>query len=92
MPPLVLNNAGKHSNTGKHWIKEIKGIDLFQAEELLYFRNCHLILLLILTHFQPMFHFYTPLKSENLWFYDVFRVYRSRALLENGLREFKWII
>ena len=36
MPPFILNNAGKCSNTGKHWIKGIKGIDLFQAEELLY--------------------------------------------------------
>ena len=36
--------------------------------------------------FQPMFHFYTPLKtSENRRFSDVFREYRSGILVENVL-------
>ena len=43
-------------------------------------------MLLQLTDFQPMFHFYTPLKtSENLGFSDVFRGYKSQTLVENGL-------
>ena len=37
------------------------------------------------THFQPMFHFYAPLKtSENLW-------YRNGALVENGLNHVPWV-
>ena len=40
-----------------------------------------------LTHFQTMFHFYTPLKtSENLRFSYVFRGYRSGTLVESGLK------
>ena len=39
-----------------------------------------------LTHFQLMFHFYTPLKaSENLMFSNVFRVYRGGTVVQNGL-------
>ena len=46
-----------------------------------------------LTHFQPIFHFYTPLKTpENPRFFYVFRGYKSGSLVENGLRmEFKLI-
>ena len=33
-----------------------------------------------------MFHFYAPLKtSENLWYFDVFRVYRNGTLASNRL-------
>ena len=40
----------------------------------------------VLTHFQPMFHFCTPLKtSENRRFSDAFRGYRSGTLVENEL-------
>ena len=45
------------------------------------------ILSVILTHFKPKFHFYTPLKmSENQRFSDVFREYRSETLALNGLK------
>ena len=41
-----------------------------------------------LTYFQPMFHFYTPLKtSENRRFSVVFRGYRNETLVENGLKK-----
>ena len=44
----------------------------------------------LLTHFSPMFHFYTPLKtSENLWFSDVFRGYKNAAVGWNGLKNCK---
>ena len=36
---------------------------------------------LCLTHFQPMYHFYTPWKHQT----DDFRGYRSETLVENGL-------
>ena len=40
----------------------------------------------LLTHFQPVFHFYTPWKHQKTGgFSDVFRGYRNRTLLENGL-------
>ena len=49
--------------------------------------------LLLLTHFQLMFHYYTPPKtSENLRFYDVFKGFRSGTAVENGLSEFKKLI
>ena len=39
-----------------------------------------------LTHFGPMFHFCTPLKtSGNQRFSVIFRGYRNGALVENGL-------
>ena len=38
----------------------------------------------MLTHFQPVFHFYTPLKTENLRF-SVFRGYKRGTLVEIGL-------
>ena len=39
-----------------------------------------------LTHFSPMLHFFTPLKtSKNLWFYDFFRWYRNRTFDLNEL-------
>ena len=39
-----------------------------------------------LSHFQPMFHFYTPWKHQKTsGFTDVFRGCRSRTLVENGL-------
>ena len=44
-----------------------------------------------LIHFQPMFHFDTPQKtSENRMVSDVFRVYRSATLAENGLKILHW--
>ena len=44
----------------------------------------------LLTHFSPMFHFYTSLKtSENLWFSDVFRGYKNAAVGWNGLKNCK---
>ena len=40
----------------------------------------------LLTHFQPVFHFYTPWKHQKTGgFSDVFRGYRNRTFLENGL-------
>ena len=40
---------------------------------------------MLLTHFQPMCHFYTPWKHQNnLRFSDVFKRYRSRTLVEMG--------
>ena len=40
----------------------------------------------ILTHFQPVFHFYITMKtSENLRFSDVFRGCRTETLVENRL-------
>ena len=44
---------------------------------------------MLLTHFQPMCHFYTHWKHQNkLRFSDVFKRYRSRTLVENGLMTF----
>ena len=49
------------------------------------FNICSLVQL---TNFQPMFHVYTPWKtSEKLRFYDLFKGYRSRILVENGLKK-----
>ena len=43
-----------------------------------------------LTHFQPIFHFYTLLKiSENIRFSDVFRGYKSGTLVENKFKKVK---
>ena len=37
----------------------------------------------ILTHFNPMFYFYTPLKtSENIWFFNIFRSYMLSSILQ----------
>ena len=44
------------------------------------------ISLLILTHFQQMFNFYTSWKYQK--FSEIFRGYRSGTLIENGLNEF----
>ena len=38
-----------------------------------------------LTHFQSMFRFYIPENIIKLWFFYVFRRYRSGALVKNGL-------
>ena len=43
----------------------------------------------VLTHFQPMFHFYAPWK--NRIFSDVFRGYRSGTLVENRSRLMKFV-
>ena len=40
-----------------------------------------------LTHFQLMFHFYSPEKHQNLGFSDVFLRQRSGTLVENGLKQ-----
>ena len=41
----------------------------------------------LLTHFQPMFHFYNPWKHQKTsGFLLVFKGYRSGALVENGLK------
>ena len=46
----------------------------------------HHIVTCNLTHFQPMFHFYTSWKHRKNWrFSDVFREYRSGTLVDNGL-------
>ena len=54
-----------------------------------WFHNNHLISnagKLNLTHFQPMFHFYTPWKHHKTYgFLNFFRGYRSGTLVENGL-------
>ena len=41
-----------------------------------------------LTHFQPMFHFYTPQNIRKPEVSDVFREYRSETLVENGLKSY----
>ena len=41
-----------------------------------------------LTHFKPIFHFYTPRKHQKTRFSDVFRRYRSRTMVENRLINF----
>ena len=44
-------------------------------------RKTEVDILMCVTHFSPMFFFYTPLKtSENLWFSDDFRGYRNVTL------------
>ena len=43
----------------------------------------------VLTHFQPMFHFYAPWKNRR--FSDVFRGYRSGTLVENRSRLVKFV-
>ena len=44
-----------------------------------------------LTHFQPMFHFYTPWKHHKTFrFPDVFRGYRIGTLVKNGLMTLIW--
>ena len=44
---------------------------------------------IVLTHFQPMLHFYTPRKHKKQRFSDVFGGCRSGILVENGLIRFK---
>ena len=45
-----------------------------------------------LIHFQPMFCFPTPENIRKPLFFYVFRVYRSGALVENGLNSTKWYL
>ena len=47
---------------------------------------------IVLTHFQPMFCFPTPENIRKPLFFFVFRVYRSGALVENGLNSTKWYL
>ena len=56
-------------------------------------RNSYLLRLPFLILFTPMFHFYSPLKTlENFWFSDIFRGYRNRTLTWNGLMKNKFTI
>ena len=40
-----------------------------------------------LTHFQPMFNFYTPWKPP-----DVFKGHKNETLVENGLNSFLFLM
>ena len=44
---------------------------------------------IVLTHFKPMLHIYTPRKHKKQRFSDVFRGCRSGIFVENGLIRFK---
>ena len=41
--------------------------------------------------FMPLVSFYTPLKTENLWFSDVFRMWRKGAVAWNSLNQWFYL-
>ena len=51
------------------------------------FKNYNWTDFYILTHFQPMFYFFTTIPNRKPEVSDVFRGYRNGTLVENRLKE-----